>query len=159
MVSTLNMSLISSCGLWVNSVGSGARYDGSFAGYTGPTPGSCDLWNDHRLWNQTIKNDMEHFILSTMDALQNYFFWTWKIGNSTGPIPEPNAFWHYRLGLREGWIPNDPRQAIGMCAGDGVTGDAFSGTYSSAYMTGGVSLALIILSSAQAHHQPTGMRS
>jgi glucan 1,3-beta-glucosidase len=72
-----------------------------------------------------------------MDALQNYFFWTWRIGNSTGDITEVNPFWHYRLGLQYGWIPADPREAIGTCAEDGVSGNDFDGTFSSAYMTGG----------------------
>jgi len=45
--------------------------------------------------------------------------------------------WHYRLGLREGWIPSDPRTAVGACAAIGITGEEFSGTYPSAWMTGG----------------------
>jgi glucan 1,3-beta-glucosidase len=91
-----------------------------------------------------------------MDALQNYFFWTWKIGDSTGPIAKVNPFWNYQLGLENGWItpgriisltclPNtganhigtDPRNSTGICAADGVSVDLFSGTYSSPYMTGG----------------------
>ena len=133
-------SLTISCGQWINAVGAGSRYDGTYAGYTGPSPGSCARWNDYRLWDQATKDNLQHFIMSSADAFQNYFFWTWKIGNSTGPIPEPNPFWHYRLGLREGWIPNDPRKAIGLCAQDGVSGNDFSGTYSEPYMTGGVSV-------------------
>ncbi len=125
------------CGKWINSVGSGSRYDGSLAGYTGPTPGSCSYWNDWTQWNQSTIDDIQHFVLASMDSLQNYFFWTWKIGNSTGPIAQVNPFWHYRLGLQHGWVPKDPRMAVGVCAGDGVSGDDFSGTYASAYMTGG----------------------
>ncbi|ORY26176.1 glycoside hydrolase superfamily [Naematelia encephala] len=126
------------CGLWVNAVGAGSRYDGTYEGYTGPTPGSCDYWNDYTQWNQSTINDLNHFVKASMDALQNYFFWTWKIGNSTGSITEVNPFWHYRLGLAHGWIPTDPREAIGTCAGDGVadSGD-FNGTFSAPYMTGG----------------------
>jgi glucan 1,3-beta-glucosidase len=45
--------------------------------------------------------------------------------------------WHYRLGLREGWIPKDPRTAVGACAAIGVTGEEFPGTFPSAWMTGG----------------------
>jgi hypothetical protein len=50
-----------------------------------------------------------------MDALQNWFFWTWKIGNSTELGYAPSPFWHYKLGLEQGWIPADPRSAGGYC--------------------------------------------
>ena len=93
------------CGLWVNSVGGGSRYDGTHADYIGKGVGSCDYWNDWTQWDQATKDNMLTLVSASMDALQNFFFWTWKIGNSTGPIPEPNPFWHYRLGLREGWVP------------------------------------------------------
>lgn len=43
-------------------------------------------------------------------------------------------FWSYQLGLREGWMPVDPRTAVGVCGGAGT---GFSGTYAS-WMTGGV---------------------
>ena len=47
--------------------------------------------------------------------LQNYFFWTWKIGNSsvTGKVEAPA--WSYQLGLQQGWMPKDPRAAAGVC--------------------------------------------
>ena len=46
---------------------------------------------------------------------QNYFFWTWKIGNSsvTGKVESPA--WSYQLGLQEGSMPTDPREAAGTC--------------------------------------------
>jgi len=40
-----------------------------------------------------------------MDALQNFFFWTWKIGNSTVLGTSSSPLWHYQLGLERGWIP------------------------------------------------------
>lgn len=48
---------------------------------------------------------------------QNWFFWTWKIGNSsvTGKVMAPH--WSYQLGLENGWMPTDPRAAIGSCGG------------------------------------------
>ena len=71
-----------------------------------------------------------------MDSLQNWFFWTWKIGNSTqtGTISAP--FWSYQLGLQNGWIPTDPRAAVGQCAAQGATGTPFNGVYQ-AWQTGG----------------------
>jgi len=70
-----------------------------------------------------------------MDALQNWFFWTWKIGNSTaGRVESP--LWSYQLGLQNGWIPTDPRQSVGQCAALGGGNEPFDGTYS-AWQTGG----------------------
>ncbi|KAK8864596.1 hypothetical protein IAR55_001846 [Kwoniella newhampshirensis] len=126
------------CGQWVNNVGSGSRYDGTYNGYANKAMGSCDQWNDYTLWDQPTIDALHHFVAGSMDALQNYFFWTWKIGNSTNAITQPNPFWNYQLGLEHGWIPTDPREAIGICAAQaGVTQNSFGGTYSSAYMTGG----------------------
>ena len=53
---------------------------------------------------------------------QNWFFWTWKIGNSsvTGKVESP--LWSYQLGLDQGWMPTDPRKSYGTCA---AAGDSF----------------------------------
>ena len=129
-----------SCGKWVNDVGVGSRFDGTMAGYTGPNggAGACDYWNDYTQWNASTIAGLLHVTRASMDALQNSFFWTWRIGNSTVAVPaEVNPFWHYRLGLANGWVPTDPRSSVGMCAADGVSGNDFEGTFSSAYMTGG----------------------
>jgi len=90
----------------VNGVGEGSRYDGSFTGYSGPKPGQCTYWNDYTQWNQSTIDDLLVYTKSSMDALQNFFFWTWKIGNSTGPITQVNPFWNYQLGLQHGWVPS-----------------------------------------------------
>lgn len=60
---------INDCGLWVNGVGSGPHSYG----------GDCSFWMDHTQWNQTIKDGLKEFALASMDALQNWFFWTWKV--------------------------------------------------------------------------------
>ena len=51
----------------------------------------------------------------SLTKFKNYFFWTWKIGNSsvTGTVQAPA--WSYKLGLDNGWVPLDPRQADGAC--------------------------------------------
>lgn len=64
-----------------------------------------------------------------MDALQNWFFWTWKIGVSTEMGYATSPFWHYRAGLENGWMPTDPRGAYGTCNTLGMPGSAFNGTY------------------------------
>lgn len=91
-----------------------------------------------------------------MDALQNFFFWTWKIGNSTVLGTSSSPLWHYKLGLQQGWIPQganngrsfnhvcvsepqltDPREAIGHCAAVLGSAQVFDGTYAHT-ATGGV---------------------
>lgn len=48
---------------------------------------------------------------------------TWKIGNSTNLGYASSPFWHYKLGLEQGWMPTDPRVAGGYCKSIGVGGD------------------------------------
>lgn len=47
--------------------------------------------------------------------MQDYFFWTWKIGNSTRTGKVETPAWSYQLGLENGWMPKDPREASGIC--------------------------------------------
>jgi glucan 1,3-beta-glucosidase len=99
---------INNCGKWLNGVDSIPSYES-----TGQ--GSCTRFEEWFNWDQEMKDGLNSYCLSTMDALQNWFFWTWRIGNSTELGYAPSPFWHYRLGLKEGWIPKDPRVAGGYC--------------------------------------------
>lgn len=118
---------INDCGLFVDGVGATVAYAG----------GSCDQWNEWENWDQTTKDDLKNFALATMDALQNWFFWTWKIGNSTVDNAVRAPFWSYKLGLDNGWLPTDPREAEGACASLGqAPGNLFSGTFQP-WQTGG----------------------
>ncbi|KAJ6550142.1 glycoside hydrolase family 5 protein [Mycena capillaripes] len=107
---------VTDCGLYVNGVGQGVRYDGTYK-LGGPWPdlGDCDTdWLDYPNWDTTTKNAYLTFAKASMDALQNWFFWTWKVGNSTaGKVEAPH--WSYSLGLQNGWMPKDPRDAVGQC--------------------------------------------
>jgi len=109
---------------------------GNYTTWTTPV-GSCANWNDPTNWSPETIQGFQNFALASMDALQNYFFWTWKIGKSTNLDYDVNPMWHYRLGLEKGWAPKDPRSADGHCASLGVN-NAFSGTLN-AWNTGGVS--------------------
>ncbi|KAG9009474.1 hypothetical protein FRB94_014241 [Tulasnella sp. JGI-2019a] len=129
---------INDCGLWVNGVGDGTRWEGTYAGYSGPTGDvPCSTWNDWASWDQTTKDSLKQFALSSMDALQNWFFWTWKVGNSTASGTVEAPFWSYQLGLQNGWMPTDPRAAVGVCGGASprsaltpqMTGGAGAGTF------------------------------
>ncbi|KAJ7846590.1 glycoside hydrolase superfamily [Mycena olivaceomarginata] len=75
------------------------------------------------------------FALAQIDTLGDWFFWTWKIGNTTdGVVRAP--LWSYQLGLEGGWMPTDPRTANGKCAAIGTQGTPFDGTFN-AWQTGG----------------------
>lgn len=94
-----------------------------------------------------------------MDALQNWFYWTWKIGNSTVLGKATSSVWDYQLGLAHGWIPVgpfilllsreprvtrvilDPREAIGHCASVLGNSSRFDGSHPST-ATGGVGFIL-----------------
>ncbi|KAJ7702289.1 glycoside hydrolase superfamily [Mycena rosella] len=124
---------VTDCGLYVNGVNQGVRYEGTYIlGGPWPTLGNCSTdWLDYPNWDSTTKNAYKTFAQASMDSLQNWFFWTWKVGNSTaGKIEAPH--WSYQLGLEQGWMPTDPRQAVGQCKNS----NPFVGTLSS-WQTGG----------------------
>jgi hypothetical protein len=110
---------VTDCGLWVNGVNQGIRYEGTYvADPSFKSVGSCDSWTNWQAYDQATKDAIKNFALASMDALQNWFFWTWKVGNSsiTGIVESPA--WSYQLGLEQGWMPTDPRQADGVCGND-----------------------------------------
>jgi len=95
--------------------------------------GDCSPWTDSSTWSDSIKEGLLAFASAQMDGLGDYFFWTWKIGDSErGRVEAP--FWSYKEGLRGGWMPRDPRSVIGTCAALGY-GVPWSGTYEP-YMIG-----------------------
>ncbi|KAF9644373.1 hypothetical protein BDM02DRAFT_3122006, partial [Thelephora ganbajun] len=96
--------------------------------YTNSNP-NCAFWNDWQNWDQATKDGLLSYALASMDALENPFFWTWKIGNTlNGKVEAP--LWSYKLGLDNGWMPKDPRQSQGKCAALGVTAARpFDGKY------------------------------
>ncbi|KAI0302303.1 glycoside hydrolase family 5 protein [Multifurca ochricompacta] len=113
------------CGLYVLGVGNAAT-----------DQGDCTPFIDWQNWSQTFKDGLRDFSLASMDATQNWWFWTWKIDNSStsGTVEAP--LWSYQLGLENGWMPKDPRASIGKCQALGGIQAPFSGTYS-AWQTGG----------------------
>ncbi|KAJ7632162.1 glycoside hydrolase [Roridomyces roridus] len=122
---------VTDCGTYVNGVGQGTRYEGTFAG-SWPVMGDCESdWLNWQTWNSATKNAYKTFAQQSMDALQNWFFWTWKIANTTNGVVEAPQ-WSYSLGLQNGWMPTDPRSAIGACGNT----SPFLGTLSS-WQTGG----------------------
>lgn len=115
------MSLaINDCGLFLNGVRDGHRYDGS---YTGPTPGnfpyvgSCQPFDDWENYSDEMKRGLRRFALTSMGSLRDFFFWTWKTGNSLRTGKPTSPMWSYSLGLQQGWMPTNPlAESSGACA-------------------------------------------
>lgn len=63
---------INDCGLFLNGVNKGARYDGTFAYYTGANAGAgaCVEWMDVARWSTSTKAALKQVALSSMDAMQ-----------------------------------------------------------------------------------------
>ncbi|KZV62971.1 glycoside hydrolase family 5 protein [Peniophora sp. CONT] len=104
------------CGTYVRGVG------------TNSTNPQCPEYNDYKNYNDTMKQGLTNFITAEYSAFNDWFFWTWKIGEaSSGEIEAP--LWSYQLGLREGWIPKDPRGFEGVCASLGSAPNVWNETY------------------------------
>lgn len=39
----------------------------------------CPEYNDWENYNNTMKEGIQNFLVATFDALQDWFFWTWKV--------------------------------------------------------------------------------
>jgi len=60
---------VTDCGLFLNGVGLGTRYEGTFAGGGGRV-GSCEPWTDWENYSATMKQNIMDYTLASMDALQ-----------------------------------------------------------------------------------------
>ena len=60
---------INDCGLFVNGVGLGTRYEGTYTG-TSTKVGDCSPWEDYSTWSQSLKDSTKQLALASMDALQ-----------------------------------------------------------------------------------------
>ncbi|KAH6871077.1 glycoside hydrolase superfamily [Coprinopsis sp. MPI-PUGE-AT-0042] len=67
----------------------GTRYEGEYAGYPNRI-GDCDQWTNWPAYTPQLKAEIRH-----------------------GRVETPA--WSYQLGLKEGWMPTDPRDAAGVC--------------------------------------------
>jgi hypothetical protein len=59
---------INDCGLLVHAVGIPTSYGGN-----------CSDWEDASQWDDATKAGLKAWAMASMDALQNWFFWTWKV--------------------------------------------------------------------------------
>lgn len=64
--------------------------------------GSCDDWNDPSTWSDSVKQGLITVAYAHMDALPNWYYWTWKIGESLKtPGKPPNPMWHLKREYRQ----------------------------------------------------------
>ena len=56
------------CGLFLNGVGGSHSYGGN-----------CADWQDSSNWSAGTKAGLMAFASASMDALRDWFFWTWKV--------------------------------------------------------------------------------
>jgi len=134
-------SAINDCGLWLTGIGGTSAYP------------DCTPWDNWSSYNATVIAALKQVTLASMDALQNFFFWTWKIGNSTVLGTSSSPLWHYQLGLQQGWIPQDPREAIGHCASVLGSAQVFDGTFA-ATATGGPGAGTVTPAQTSSHTFP-----
>lgn len=109
---------VNDCGRFLNGVEMGHRYDGTFPNSTASTfegVGSCEEWDDYTTWTIERKQGLRKFALASMDTARNSFFWTWKTGITLTTNRPASPLWSYSLGLSEGFVPLDPREAPGTC--------------------------------------------
>jgi len=138
---------INDCGLFLNNVGEGQRFEGTHSEQTGSGFGSCATWDDWSSWSQDRKDNFNQFMQVQIDALQNFFFWTWRTGDSLRNGKSLTPMWNYKLGLQEGWMPTDPygvsRNAGTSSAACAVNGSPLNGNWDGTFqdwMTGGADL-------------------
>lgn len=82
-----------------------------------------------------MKADQALLFISPVAMISVFHLFSLQIGNSTaGRVQAP--LWSYKLGLENGFMPTDPREAHGICASLGVQGNPFSGTFEP-WQTGG----------------------
>ncbi|TFY76332.1 hypothetical protein EWM64_g7678, partial [Hericium alpestre] len=55
------------CGLFVNGVSNSHNY-----------PGDCTVFTDWQNWNSTFKEGLKNYATASMDAIGDWYFWTWK---------------------------------------------------------------------------------
>ncbi|KAF9558121.1 glycoside hydrolase [Agrocybe pediades] len=115
------------CGLFLKGIPGSHTYGGN-----------CDDWQDSTNWTPGTKAGLLAFATAQMDTFRDWFFWTWKIGESNAGIVQ-SPLWSYQLGLQNGWMPTDPRTSLGFCAD---TGPDFSGSFEP-WMTGAAASATI----------------
>ncbi|ESK89845.1 glycoside hydrolase family 5 protein [Moniliophthora roreri MCA 2997] len=95
---------VNDCGMWVNGIDNPTLY------------ANCSYWNNPESWDDTTIHSLREVTLASMDALQHWFYYTWKVRllDSESSVGG-RVMWDYQRGREGGWVPKDPRDAVGHC--------------------------------------------
>jgi glucan 1,3-beta-glucosidase len=61
---------VNDCGLFLNGVGLGTRFEGDYTPGNFPRVGDCEPYLDWQSWTEPLKATYKQLALSSMDALQ-----------------------------------------------------------------------------------------
>jgi hypothetical protein len=53
--------------------------------------GNCADWEDSKDWSDETKAGVKAFAMASMDAMQDWFFWTWKVRRR---LSIPHTSWY-----------------------------------------------------------------
>lgn len=76
------------CGIWLNAVGEGAKYDGTHSDGTAAT-GSCTNYIDVANFSNNFKQQLQAFTYASMDTFQNFMFWSTSMKADLGFVTIP----------------------------------------------------------------------
>ncbi|KAJ7117234.1 glycoside hydrolase [Mycena crocata] len=80
------------CGMYLTGVNGSTSYGGN-----------CKDWEDSSKWDASTKAGLMQFSLASMDAMQDWFFWTWKVRFIRSSARPPTALCARRFG-RISWV-------------------------------------------------------
>ncbi|KAH7106356.1 glycoside hydrolase [Auriculariales sp. MPI-PUGE-AT-0066] len=100
---------ITDCTKWLNGRGVGVRWDGTYYPNSETvTLGSCDeLSMDYTKFSDDYKAFLRKYWEAQAhigEEAAGWIFWAWKA--------EFSAEWSYRVGVEQGWIPQDPTDRL-----------------------------------------------
>ncbi|KAI8051563.1 glycoside hydrolase superfamily [Syncephalis plumigaleata] len=103
------------CAQFLNGVGKGARWDGTYQGSEPAHPGAtCAGRTDVKAWSPEYIGFLRQFSEKQMDSFEKgggfgWFYWNFKTENGVNPQ------WDYFLGVEKGWLPPNPSNRTNHC--------------------------------------------
>ncbi|KAF9190558.1 hypothetical protein BGZ51_008496 [Haplosporangium sp. Z 767] len=109
---------VNDCAKYLNGVGMGYRWDGTFDGTPPKSPNStCTNENTASTYDAEYKKFLSDYFNAQIDAFEQgagWFYWNFKT--------ETNPLWSYFDGVDNGWIPKDANnRGPGFCVPNGYS--------------------------------------